>query len=258
MPTPCLLRRDWRPWAHVSWIMTRQRPLRGQADPLSWRPRRPSARALAAAGCAARRPGTRVSRSWFIDAPPKERENEMARHKLLLELEPYDKETGVLRIVIETPKGSRNKYDYDPDTDTFELAKVLPEGMNFPFDFGFVPSTLAEDGDPLDVLVLMDAPAVPGCTLKVRALGAIEARQKEKGSEWIRNDRVIALAENARVHESARRLDDLGPHVLKDIKEFFTNYNKLFDKKFECIKDVGPKRAARLIKDAQKLFRKKH
>jgi len=70
--------------------------------------------------------------------------------------------------------------------------------------------------------------------------------------------RVIALAENARVHESARRLDDLGPHVLKDIKEFFTNYNKLFDKKFECIKDVGPKRAARLIKDAQKLFRKKH
>src|SRR4051794_25296090 len=87
--------------------------------------------------------------------------------------------SGVLRIVIETPKGSRNKYDYDPDTDTFELAKVLPEGMNFPFDFGFVPSTLAEDGDPLDVLVLMDAPAVPGCTLKVRALGAIEARQKE-------------------------------------------------------------------------------
>jgi len=199
-----------------------------------------------------------VGRSGFIDAPPKYRENEMARHKLLLELEPYDKESGVLRIVIETPKGSRNKYDYDPDTDTFELAKVLPEGMNFPFDFGFVPSTLAEDGDPLDVLVLMDAPAVPGCTLKVRALGAIEARQKENGSDWIRNDRVIALAENARVHESARRLNDLGPHVLKDIKEFFTNYNKLFDKKFECIKDVGPKRAARLIKDAQKLFREKH
>ncbi|QIG47084.1 inorganic diphosphatase [Nordella sp. HKS 07] len=182
----------------------------------------------------------------------------MARSKLLLELEPYDKKSGALRVIIETPKGSRNKYDYDPDSDTFELAKVLPEGMNFPFDFGFVPSTLAPDGDPLDVLVLTDAPAVPGCTLKARPLGAIEARQKEKGSDWIRNDRLIALAERARVHDSARSLDDLGPHVLKDIKGFFINYNRLFDKQFECIKDVGPKRAARLIEDAQKLFRKKH
>jgi len=175
----------------------------------------------------------------------------MARRKLLLELEPYDEQSGALRVVIETPKGSRNKYDYDPDSDTFELAKVLPEGMNFPFDFGFVPSTLAADGDPLDVLVLMDAPAVPGCTLKVRALGAIEARQKERGSDWIRNDRVIALAENVRVHDSARGIQDLGPNVLKDIKGFFIHYNQLFDKKFECLKDVGPKGAARLIKDAQ-------
>ena len=181
----------------------------------------------------------------------------MARHRLLLELEPYDRESGALRIVIETPKGSRNKFNYDPDSDTFELAKVLPEGMNFPFDFGFVPSTRAADGDPLDVLVLMDAPAVPGCTLKVRALGAIQARQKEKGRDWIRNDRIIALAENARVHDSARTIDDLGPHVLRDIKGFFTHYNELFDKKFECLKDVGPKGAARLIKNAQKLFRKK-
>jgi inorganic pyrophosphatase len=182
----------------------------------------------------------------------------MARKKLLLELESFHEESGALRVVIETPKGSRNKYDYDPDSDTFELAKVLPEGMNFPFDFGFVPSTLAEDGDPLDVLVLMDAPAVPGCTLKARPLGAIEARQKEKGSDWIRNDRLVALAENARVHDSARKLDDLGPHVLKDIKGFFTDYNRLFEKKFECLKDVGPKGAERLIKDAQMLFRKKH
>lgn len=182
----------------------------------------------------------------------------MARDKHLLELEPYDNKSGALRVVIETPRGSRNKYDYDPDTNTFELAKVLPEGMIFPFDFGFVPSTLAEDGDPLDVLVLMDAPAVPGCTLKARVLGAIEARQKEKGEDWIRNDRLIVRAEHARVHDNAQTLEDLGPHVLEDIKGFFCDYNELFDKKFECIKDVGPKRAARLIEDAQKTFRKKH
>lgn len=180
----------------------------------------------------------------------------MARRKLLSELDSYD-EKGALRVVIETPKGSRNKYDYDPDSDTFELAKVLPEGMNFPFDFGFVPSTLAADGDPLDVLVLMDAPAVTGCTLKVRVLGAIEARQKEKGSDWIRNDRLISLAEHARAHDGARELGDLGPNVLKDIKGFFADYNRLFDKKFECLKDVGPKAAARLIKDAKKLLLKR-
>lgn len=181
----------------------------------------------------------------------------MARKKLLVELDSFDEGSEVLRVVIETPRGSRNKYNYDPESDSFELAKVLPEGMSFPFDFGFVPSTLAADGDPLDVLVLMDAPGMPGCMLKARALGAIEARQKKKGGRWIRNDRLIARAENARVHDSARTLDDLGPHVLKDIKAFFANYNQLSDKKFECIKDVGPKGATRLIRDAQELFRKK-
>src|SRR5881392_3831889 len=105
----------------------------------------------------------------------------MARHRLLLELEPYDRESGALRIVIETPKGSRNKFNYDPDSDTFELAKVLPEGMNFPFDFGFVPSTRAADGDPLDVLVLMDEPTFPGCMLDCGLIGVMEAEQEEEG-----------------------------------------------------------------------------
>ncbi len=181
----------------------------------------------------------------------------MAR-KLLLELASYYENSPALRVVIETPRGSRNKFNYNPDSDTFELAKALPEGMSFPFDFGFVPSTLAADGDPLDILVLMDAPAMPGCTVKARALGAIEARQKEKGTGWFRNDRLIALAENARVHDSARNLEGLGPNVLKDIKAFFADYNRLFDKRFDCLKDVGPREAARLIKDAQKLFHKKH
>ncbi|MFZ5672215.1 MAG: inorganic diphosphatase [Pseudomonadota bacterium] len=181
----------------------------------------------------------------------------MVRGGLLLDREPYDEKSGALIVVIETPRGSRNKYSYDPENDIFELSKVLPVGMVFPFDFGFVPSTMAADGDPLDVLVLMDAPAMPGCALKARPLGAIEARQKPKGGDWVRNDRLIALAENARVHDSARRLSDLGPHILEDIKGFFTNYNRLFDKKFECIGDVGPKGARRLVKKARHLFLEK-
>jgi inorganic pyrophosphatase len=85
-----------------------------------------------------------------------------ARHTILSETSTFDAKTGTLRVVIETPKGSRNKYNYDPDCDCMELGTVLPEGMLFPYDFGFVPSTLGDDGDPLDILVLMDPPVVPG------------------------------------------------------------------------------------------------
>jgi len=75
-------------------------------------------------------------------------------------LEPIvdDDDDEIIKVVIETPKGSRNKYAFDPEERTFTLKKVLPAGMTFPYDFGFVPSTLAEDGDPVDVLVLMDEP----------------------------------------------------------------------------------------------------
>jgi len=80
----------------------------------------------------------------------------------------------MLRVVVETPKGSRNKFAFDPDQHLFQLKKVLPTGMAFPYDFGFVPSTKAEDGDPIDVLVLMDEPAFPGCVLNCRPIGVIE------------------------------------------------------------------------------------
>ena len=90
-----------------------------------------------------------------------------------------------IQVIIETPKGSRNKYAFDPEQKIFQLMKVLPAGMAFPYDFGFIPSTLAEDGDPTDVLVLMDEPAFPGCLLKCRVVGVIEGEQgkKEKGAQ---------------------------------------------------------------------------
>ena len=87
---------------------------------------------------------------------------------------------GKIQVVIETPKGSRNKYSFDPELRIFSLKKVLPAGMTFPYDFGFVPSTKAEDGDPTDVLVLMDEPAFPGCLLKCRIIGIIEGQQGKK------------------------------------------------------------------------------
>lgn len=83
------------------------------------------------------------------------------------------------RAIIETPKNRRNKFDYDPETDLFKLGGLLPEGMMFPFDFGFIPGTLGGDGDPLDVMVLMDEPAHVGCLMDVRIIGAIEAKQTQ-------------------------------------------------------------------------------
>jgi inorganic pyrophosphatase len=82
-------------------------------------------------------------------------------------LSPIDKkDEDIVRVIIETPSGSRNKYSYDEDEKIFILKKVLPAGMTFPYTFGFVPSTRAEDGDPIDVLALMDEPALQGCLIK--------------------------------------------------------------------------------------------
>jgi len=113
----------------------------------------------------------------------------------LSQLKPLDaKDEGMIKVVIETPKGSRNKYAFDPKERVFELKKVLPAGMTFPYDFGFVPQTEAEDGDPVDVMVLMDEAAFPGCVLKCRPIGVMEGKQGEK-KDWERNDRIIAIEE---------------------------------------------------------------
>src|ERR1700686_5412939 len=88
----------------------------------------------------------------------------------------------ISRAIIETPKGYHNKFEYDPDSGLFMLGGGLPEGMMFPFDFGFVPSTLGEDGDPLDILVLMGPPACVGCLIEVRIIGVIKAEQTQDGT----------------------------------------------------------------------------
>jgi len=92
------------------------------------------------------------------------------------------KRSALIRVIIETPKGSRNKYAFDAKQRIFQLKKVLPAGMAFPYDFGFIPSTIADDGDPVDVLVLMDEPAFPGCLLGCRPIGIIEGEQARRNS----------------------------------------------------------------------------
>jgi len=180
-----------------------------------------------------------------------------ARHTILSAIAPYDAKTKDLRIVIETPKGSRNKYSYDPECDCLQLSTVLPEGMVFPYDFGFIPSTLGDDGDPLDILILMETPVVPGCVVTVRLIGAIEAEQKEKDEGWTRNDRLVGVATHAQTYQKAKSFGDLRPHLVDEIIEFFVSYNKLRGRKFRPGKTVGSGKAEELVKAGVKKFRRK-
>src|ERR1700730_13354289 len=109
--------------------------------------------------------------------------------------------------------GLPQQVDYDPDSELFMLGGLLPEGMMFPFDFGFIPSTLGEDGDPLDILVLMDAPAHVGCLIEVRIIGIIEAEQSENGKTET-NDRLLGVAIHSYQHEDVESLGDLGKTLL--------------------------------------------
>ena len=155
------------------------------------------------------------------------------------------------RAIIETPKRSRNKFDYDPETNLFKLGGILPEGMMFPFDFGFIPSTLGEDGDPLDIMVLMDAPAQVGCLIDVRIVGIIEAKQIEDG-QTERNDRILGVARHSYDHENIQTINDVSKTLLSQVEAFFVSYNKQRGKQFKITGTGGPKKAVRFLKTGMK------
>jgi inorganic pyrophosphatase len=176
----------------------------------------------------------------------------------LVKIPAFDKETKCCHAVIETPKGSHHKFDYDPDLGCFQLKKTLPEGMSFPLDFGFIPSTLADDGDPVDVLVVLDFPAAMGALVLVRLIGGIEAEQREKDGKWEENDRLIAVAEHSRTLANVKSLDDLAPHTMDQLIAFFEQYNKLEEKEFRCTGTSTPQGAKALVEKGIKTFRRKH
>src|SRR5215467_12828629 len=153
-----------------------------------------------------------------------------------------------IHVIVETPKGSRNKYAFDPEKTVYTLKKVLPVGMAFAYDFGFIPSTLAEDGDPVDVLVLMDEPAFPGCLLKCKVIGVIEGEQGKKGHKE-RNDRIVAVEQANHSFADVDRVRDLGKKFVRELEEFFVNYHALSGEKYRILDLKGPSKARRRIHD---------
>src|ERR1700744_520641 len=126
----------------------------------------------------------------------------------------WDPKKGECCAIIETPKNRRNKFDYDPESNLFKLGGLLPEGMMFPFDFGFIPSTLGEDGDPIDVMVLMDEPAHVGCLLDVRVIGVIEAEQTAQDGKTKITSRLLAAAIHSYSHEHLQSIKEVNPALL--------------------------------------------
>src|ERR1700704_3483106 len=163
----------------------------------------------------------------------------------------FDKsDQDLIVVVIETPKGSRNKYAYDAKEHIFELKKVLPARIAFPYDFGFVPSTRGGDGDPLDVLVLMDEPAFAGCKLTCRIVGLIEGEQSDKKTKE-RNDRVIAVEDQNHSYARVKHIDELGKRFEKELEEFFVNYHRLSGMSYKILAVKGPAAAQRAIEKAR-------
>jgi inorganic pyrophosphatase len=155
-----------------------------------------------------------------------------------------------VNVIVETPKNSAQKYDYDQKTGYFKLNKLMPAGMVFPFDFGFIEGTIGEDGDPLDIIVLSEIKTFPGCAIDCRIIGAIKARQKERNGTFYRNDRYIGIPEVSTQFAYVKEIKDLSADFLEQIEIFFANYNSEAGKKFEVVSHESAKNASQMVRKA--------
>ncbi len=182
----------------------------------------------------------------------------MAKKKQKQQTHPHDltriptydpKDKSLVNVIVETPRGSRNKFAYDEKLGIIRLKKVLPAGMEFPYDFGFVPSTQAPDGDPVDVLLLMDESAHPGTLMRCRLIGVIEGEQSEDGKKE-RNDRLLAVSELSMQYAHVKDVSDLNKKILKSLQDFFVNYHALEKVDFEVLAIKPGKAAYKQVKDS--------
>jgi inorganic pyrophosphatase len=163
-----------------------------------------------------------------------------------LKLPTWD-DDGHIHTVVETPRGSTCKLDFDPDLGVFTLAKPLMAGLSYPFDWGFIPSTKAPDGDPLDVLIIHDARTYPGVVLKCRPVGVLEVEQTS-GAKRERNDRIFAVPDRSPLETDLKDIRNLPSRARKELEEFFRATNALENKDLKFLGWRGPKHAAKTIK----------
>ncbi len=159
-----------------------------------------------------------------------------------------DEDSDIVEAVIETPQGTRNKYKFDEKTGLFTLHKVLPAGSSFPLSFGFIPQTLAEDGDPLDILIFADEPVPVGCVVPARLIGVMEAEQSE-GGRCERNDRLVGVAAKSRDHENLKSFKKIDDRLREELEHFFVAYHQMDGKEFRILACRGPSAAGKVLEE---------
>ena len=147
-----------------------------------------------------------------------------------LSLIPAQPKPGVINVLIEITAGSKNKYEFDKDLQAFALDRVLYSSVQYPYDYGFIPNTLADDGDPLDGMVLMDQPTFPGCVIPARPIGMLEMID---GGDH--DEKIICVPDKDPRYTQVKSLKDVAPHRLEEIAEFFRTYKNLEKKVTEIL-----------------------
>lgn len=169
---------------------------------------------------------------------------------------PFRDKAGDAHVVVETTRGSAAKLKYDPELQVFTLSKPLMLGLTYPYDWGFVPSTSGEDGDPIDALILHDVATAPGLVLTCKVIGVLRVLQSEKGKKPIRNDRLIVVPRDSHREKVYKDARDLPEPTRLEIEKFFVATDELDSKSLKFLGWKGAKAAGRLIDAAAKQFKK--
>lgn len=149
--------------------------------------------------------------------------------------------------LVECPKGFNQKFDFDPTAQRFRLSKILPAGLVFPFDFGMIPGTRGEDGDPLDIIILEENPTFPGCLVECRIIGALQAEQTERDGTAMRNDRFIGIPIVSQLFPQVKELKEVPDNILNQLEHFFKNYNEQAGKQFKVTARLSAAQANKLL-----------
>jgi inorganic pyrophosphatase len=167
-----------------------------------------------------------------------------------LSLIPAQPQPGLINVLVEIPAGSKNKYEFDKEMNAFALDRVLYSSVHYPYDYGFVPNTLADDGDPLDGMVFMDQPTFPGCVIAARPLGMLEMID---GGD--RDEKILCVPAKDPRYAELKSLKDVPPHRLEEIAEFFRSYKNLEKKVTEILGWQDIDKVAPLVEECIKAYK---
>ena len=167
----------------------------------------------------------------------------------LYDLDPGAASPEVLRMVVEIPKGSSNKYEYDPELGAFRLDRVLYSPVHYPGDYGFIPGTLASDGDPMDVLALVEEPSFSGCVVEVRPVGVLKMVDQEQIDQ-----KIVAVLNRDPRYDQVHTLDQIFPHLRREIEHFFNIYKELEGRETSTLGWGDPIEARTVIGESRRAY----